>query len=245
MRQRPRFSIALLSEDRSETTWRGLKVILEKLLRRFEDDGFSARVEVLPSDPSVRPVLIANRWRNTTGVYESEKRELSRYIARKISEPGGFVVFHYDGDTIWSKRARSQGLAQFERELRTRVEQWLASFRLPSDEIARRMRRLVECVPFYSIEAWTYQATDRAMAICREKYRGLDVEKFESWGADRTRLDEVMKPKTETCLRDEHNEDLARHLAPADVVQAGRSLTWFLWCLHACPELDDALALPG
>lgn len=242
MTLRPRFSIALLSEDRSETTWRGLKVILEKLLRRFEDDGFTPRVHVLPSDPSVRPVLIANRWRNTTGQYESEKRELARYIARKISEPGGFIVFHYDGDTTWSGRARSLGRSQFERELRTRVEQWLTSFKVPRDEIVRRMRRLVECVPFYCIEAWTYQATARAIAICRERHRGADVEKFEEWEADRGRLDEILKPKTASCLRDEHNEDLARHIPLGDVAQAGKSLTWFLWCLHACPDLDDALA---
>src|SRR5262245_23534306 len=64
---RPRFSIALLSEDRSKHTWRGLMAIVEKLLRRFEEDGFTRRTEIVPADPNVRPVLIANRWRNTTG----------------------------------------------------------------------------------------------------------------------------------------------------------------------------------
>ena len=62
---RPRFSIALLSEDSSEHTRMGLQAILEKLLRRFEDDGFTRRVEIVPVDAKLRPILIANRWRST------------------------------------------------------------------------------------------------------------------------------------------------------------------------------------
>ena len=244
MTRRPRFSIALLSEDGSEPTWRGLKTLLEKLLHRFEDDGFTPRVEVLPSDSNLRPVLVANRWRNKTGQYEADKRDLWRYLARKISEPGGFVVFHYDGDSGWTKRGASGGSAQFDREVRTRVAQVLGASRIPPDEIARRLRRLVECVPFYSIESWTYQATARAVALCHEKHRGADAHKFEAWGADRTKLDDVPKPKEETCLRAEHNEELARHVPVWEVAQAGRSFTWFLWCLHACDDLNDALAFP-
>ena len=236
---RPRFSIALLSEDRSEGTWRGLRAIVERLLRRFEDDGFTRRTEIVPPEPNVRPVLIANRWRDTTGQYESEKRELWRYLARKVSEPGGVVVFHYDGDGRWSRRGESTARAQFAREVRTRVEQVLAAQRLPREEIAKRMGRLVECVPFYSVEAWIYQATERAIQLCQERYRGADAGRFREWGADRTRLDEVPKPKEETCLRDKHNDELGRHVPVWEVVQAGRSMTWFVWCLHACGDLLD------
>lgn len=242
---RPRFSIALLSEDSSEQTWRGLKEIVQKLLRRFEDDGYTPRVELLPADPKYRPILVANRWRSTKVRDEADKRELWKYLARKISEPGGFVIFHYDGDTTWSKRAQSPSRAQFEREVRTRVEQVLAGSKLARQEIARRMARLIECVPFYSVEAWTYQATARAVSLCREKHRGADVDKFERWGADRAALDDVMKPKEATCLRDAHNEDLAKHVAIWEVVQAGSSMTWFVWSLHASRELEDALAFPS
>lgn len=238
---RPRFSIALLSEDRSEQTWHGLKAIVQKLLRRFEDDGFTPRIEVLPAEPSVRPVLIANRWRSTKPRDQAEKRELWAYIARKIAEPGGFVIFHYDGDERWSKRTETQALAQFSREVRTRVEQVLATKGRSREEIARRMERLIECVPFYSIEAWTYQATERAIAMCRQNHRGADVEKFEAWGGDRTMLDDVYQPKKATCLHDAHNAELGKHVAVWEVIQAGRSMTWFLWGLHCSRELLDAL----
>lgn len=242
---RPRFSIALLTEDSSEQTWRGLKEIVQKLLRRFEDDGYTPRIEMLPAEPNLRPILVANRWRSVKPRDEADKRELWRYLARKISEPGGFVVFHYDGDSVWSKRARSPSRAQFDREVRTRVEQVLQGAKLPREEIARRMTRLIECVPFYSVEAWTHQATTRAITLCRERYGGADVGKFERWAADRTALDEVSKPKEATCLRDTHNEDLARHLVISDVAHAGCSMTSFVWILQACSDLEDALALPS
>ena len=241
---RPRFSIALLSEDSSEPTWRGLRAILEKLLNRFEENGYTPRVEVVPVDPTVRPVLIANQWRSTKPRDEHKKRELWRYLARKIAEPGGFVVFHYDGDTTWSRRAEAKTPAQFDREVRTRVAQVLAGKHSP-DEIAQKLGRILECVPFYSIEAWTYQATARAIALCREKHRGADTTTFEAWGVDRTKLDEVPKPKEKTCLGGEHNEELGKSVAVWDVIRAGGSMMWFVWNLHARRDLEDALALPS
>ncbi len=239
-------SIALLSEDRSGPTWRGLKAILEKLLRRFEDDGYTPRsVAILRADPPVRPILIANRWRSTHPRDQAEKLDLWRYLARKLSEPGTVVVFHYDGDSTWSARASSLARAQFDREIRTRVTQLLSGSRLTREEIAQRMSRLIECVPFYSVEAWLYQATAHAIALCREQYRGADVHHFERWGADRALLDDVHMPKETTCLQDKHNDELGKHVPVWEVVQAGRSLTCFVWALLACPELADALALPA
>jgi hypothetical protein len=239
-----RLSIALLTEDRSEGTRRGLQAILEKLLRRFEDDGFTPRnIKIVPPDDNVRPILVANRWESGELKDASRKRELWTYIARVISEPGGFVVFHYDGDVLWPRRTTSLRPAKFDREIRTRVAQVLRTKGLSDDEVARRLRRLIECVPFYSVEAWLYQATTRAIALCKERYRGADVEKFAAWGADRALLDdEVSKPKGATCLQDKHNEELGRHVPVWEVARAGRSLMGFVWALHACADLEDALA---
>lgn len=246
---RPRFSIALLSEDH-ERTWRGLRSMVEKLFRRFEDDGFTPRIELLPADANVRPVLIANYWRSTKPRYEAEKRELWRYLARKISEKDGFVLFHHDGDTPWSRRHESTARSRFTDEVRTRVAQVLSGERarpgerLSPDEIARRMERLVECVPFYSVESWLYQATAHASSLCYQKHRGAHSGSFETWAADRKLLDEVDKPKDVCCLGDEHNEALGKHVPVWEVIQAGGSLTFFAWSLHACRELWDALAFP-
>ncbi|TKD12476.1 hypothetical protein [Polyangium fumosum] len=165
--------------------------------------------------------------------------------SRSAPEPGGFVIFHYDGDTTWARRAEAKTREQFDREIRNRVAQVLSGARRSPDEIAQKLGRIIECVPFYSIEAWTYQATAKAIALCREKHRGDDIPTFEAWGADRTKLDEVHKPKEKTCLGGEHNEMLGKSVAVWDVVQAGGSMMWFVWSLHACRDLEDALALPS
>lgn len=239
----PRLSIALLTEDRSEATWRGLKAILEKLLRRFDERG-APIMEVVPVDPQFRPILTANRWRSRNVRDEQQKRELWRYIARKIAEPGGFVVFHYDGDTPWSQRGHSSGTALFERELRVRVEQVLntSQSKLSTSDIQSRMRRLIPCVPFYSVEAWTYQATDAAVRLCHQHHRGLHAELFRAWASDRSLLDDVLRPKEATCLRDDHNDQLGRQVPVAEVVNVGQSLTAFVWALHSS-ELRNWVAL--
>ncbi len=53
--RRPRFSIALLSEDGSEPTWRGLKTLLEKLLRRGRRLHPTRRGPPLRFEPPPRP----------------------------------------------------------------------------------------------------------------------------------------------------------------------------------------------
>jgi hypothetical protein len=237
----PRFSIVLLSEDKSDQSWRGLRAIVLRLLRPFEDDGFTPRVVLLPRDERAHTMVIGNRWRSTNPRDETHVRDLLGYLARKLEEPSSFVVFHYDGDARWADRRRSQARDQFAR-FRNRVHQTLAgSKRLSPQEVERRMERLIECVPFYSVEAWTYQATARAVALCHERHRGADADTFARWGADRTRLDDVDKPKDSTCLRDAHNAELGAHVPVEEVVQAGRSLAEFVRALRACGDLSDAL----
>ncbi len=241
---RPAFSIALLSEDSSERTWKGLRRVVEKMLRRFEDDGFTPRVEIVPPRPDLRPVLIANRWRSTKPRDQADKRELWRYIARKIAEAGGFVFFHYDGDEVWSRRANSEAIEQFDSEVRVRVAQVLGGAGRSPAQVSELLTRLVECVPFYSVESWTYQATDRAVELCQANCSGAHVATFQSWAANRAALDDVSKPKDSCCLKDRHNDDLGDRVQVWEVVGAGRSLTAFAWNLYACVDLRPALAFP-
>lgn len=239
-----RFSIILLSEDASAAARSGLTTIVEKLFKRFEDDGLTPRVEMLPAPGNVRPIVIANRWRSAQAKDEPEKRELWRYLARVVSEQRSFVVFHYDGDTVWSKRHQAGSVEKFG-EVRTKVAQALHAVGktpLSPDEINRRLARLIECVPFYSVEAWTHQATEHGIALCKAKGCGSHIERFKEWAADRTKLDDVLKPKEATCLRDAHNEELGKHVPVWDVVDAKRSLAAFASNLRANGELEEALA---
>ncbi len=63
-------------------------------------------------------------------------------------------------------------------------------------------------MPFYSVESWTYQATDRAGELCRESRCGAHVDTFQSWAANRAALDDVSKPKECCCLEDRYNDHL-------------------------------------
>jgi hypothetical protein len=238
----PAFSIALLIEDKSDKTWRGLRAILEKLLHRFEDDGFTVRAEILPRDVATRPIMNGNRWRSADPRDHASKVDLVKYLARKVSEAHGFALFHYDGDVAWIRKNESGSPEQFEREIRFKVHQVLANDGVPDSEIRRRLGRLLECVPFYSVEAWTYQATERAIQICEERYRGADAETFRAWSRDRATLDDEHKVKERTVLGGNHNDELGPHVPVRDVVDAGRSLAAFVASLLACSEFRGALA---
>ena len=99
-------------------------------------------------------------------------------------------------------------------------------------------------MPFYSIESWLYQNTAAALRICRDRYRGKDMDKFEHWRAHRDQLDELLKPKTCTCLRDKHNEELAGSRYPTDAVYAvGKSFAAALDELRTNTEFMDRLRL--
>lgn len=96
-------------------------------------------------------------------------------------------------------------------------------------------------MPFYSIEAWTYQNTRHAKKICQEKYGGRDVKRFDEWERDRAKLDEVEKPKARTCLGSKHNQELAENAFPHREACASKSLAAAVDTMGACEHLVAAL----
>ncbi|XYH92300.1 hypothetical protein ACMHYB_31015 [Sorangium sp. So ce1128] len=55
---------------------------------------------------------------------EHDRRiRLLRYIARKLSMPDTFVVFHIDGDRPWAERDTSENIAKFDRRVLTQLPQ--------------------------------------------------------------------------------------------------------------------------
>lgn len=124
--------------------------------------------------------------------------------------------------------------------------------RLVKDDLAKKerqgeedaiMSRLCLLSPYYSIEAWLYQNTYVAKALCHKHYGGRDVELFEKWEANRALLDDVKRPKEETCLRAKHNRELAELNFPAEpVYYAAASFTESVNRLMACAALCAALA---
>lgn len=103
---------------------------------------------------------------------------------------------------------------------------------------------LVVLVPHYAVEAWLYQATERAAELCRTLHEGRHVGQFETWRRERATLDEVDRLPDVVCLGREHNEVLAQALTNDDVrqvVAAGTSMAAAVERLRGCPRFVTGL----
>jgi hypothetical protein len=134
-------------------------------------------------------------------------------------------------------------VAKFDAIVVARVRQMLSGRPgSTAEDTEVRLQRLFPIVPFYSIEAWLYQHTAVAICLCRDKYQGRDVGRFEAWRQDRTALDDVEKPKETVCLKSSHNLECAGSGYPAqEVFDAGRSYTECVIRLRECTELRALL----
>jgi hypothetical protein len=168
-----------------------------------------------------------------------EPRVLQRYCEfASLSPPSHIVLFHFDGDQAWSNRTSNENAAQYKKLIKDPV-QLIVDGRLKihsaNEPVADIMSRLCTMIPYYSIEAWLYQNTDKAIAIANESYHGKNVKKFTNWANDRESLDEVIKPKEIVCLGSKYNEKLASESFPAEaVMQVGKSFTACVEKLRQC-----------
>jgi hypothetical protein len=227
-------NIVVLSED-SGQGFETIAALLGRVLRLHNSTG-RQEVFFLPAENRLsQEAAYANAWKSRASRDRSKKVSLVRTIATRLSL-GDVVLFHYDGDTAWTTRSVADTPRQFDREIRTPVQQLLNGGADPSGA-QRRSLNLIEVVPYYSIEAWTYQATRRAVEVCTQQYSGRDSAKFVSWEKTRESLDEIEQPKEQTCLGGRHNADLARHVPAAEVEAVGKLLHELLKRVGACPQL--------
>lgn len=240
-------SVLLLTEDSAADAVGALRALVRASVRLVDSaartpDGWFRPVE----DPQVRQVTHANRWKSTRPQDDEPKRLLLRTITTELLKPAGFVVFHVDGDTTWSKARESENAAKFEKEVRRRVRRALEGQLVGdrSSEVEPRMGRLFLWMPHWSIESWLYQSTASAAQACRERGCGRHVELIESWGADRRLLDEVRQPKEAVCFAGTRNLNLAlaRAFPAADVAATGQSFHASLEPMRACRAWIDALS---
>jgi hypothetical protein len=161
-----------------------------------------------------------NGWKNPR---RPDLVRFRQYVAAKLRQEHGFVFFHVDGDRAYRDRRASENH-------RTDADQPLT--------------KLVFLVPYYSIEAWLFQNTERAARLCpgAPTCRLGCADKLARWRDDRGALDEVLTPKQELCLGNQHNAELAGPGYPLDeVLRANKSLydTW--QALTCCTPLVAAL----
>jgi hypothetical protein len=240
----PGVSILVLTEDSGKHAHATMVALCKKMLQLVEPACQTQRIEFEPARESARYIVNANRWKS--GQKHRERVDLVRTVATKIGERNGFVLFHVDGDCAWSRQASADSREKFEklivRPLRALLASDVRGQPLSGPEVESLLARLRLIVPFYSVEAWLYQNTDVAIALCHDHHDGKDADRFASWKERRHELDEMEQPKRQLCLQDRHNKELAETRYPARVVyEVGASFAATVDSLRACESLCKAL----
>lgn len=240
-------SILVLTEDSAAEGHAVIEALCKRMLRLIDSSCQTQRIHFEPANDQARVAMRGNVWKSTSPRDRQRRVDLIRAIATKLCEHGGFVVFHVDGDRVWSERSTAENPAKFGKVIEEAVRTLLIAGdnRRPpmlEAEAAMRLKRLRLLVPYYSIEAWLYQHTDTAISLCRQRYGGHSVERFEEWRKDRGLLDEVAKVKETVCLGARHNAELAGSGYPVDdVYKADKSWAAAVDSLLDCGELCAAL----
>lgn len=255
-----RARILALTEDSGRQGQPTLQKILKEALKIIVDgvDLNPARIKIepLPDNDRARLGLRGNSWKEDPPTLETIR--LLDAIAGRLLEPAGFVIFHFDSDTVWSKRDSSDNRRQFEKHIRARVRRRLLGEGAPPvnhrarplltpEQVEAALGRLLVLSPCYSMESWLYQATGELSVRCNDRHKSDEhVQLIADWSTDRTRLDEVHRPKDDAlpCVADHHNEVLAKSFPAEDVYLAERSFHESVERLRACTALVEALAHP-
>jgi hypothetical protein len=239
-------SILVLSEDGGHRVVRALSA---QLLRWLDPHHQPRAIDLEPEDEGAQEAIQANLWKDKkTGDGHRRLVEIARTVATKIMTPTGYVFIHIDADRLWKERKKnpSENLRRYLEDICLHVERHVDDLLKKQGRIkdkASVLSRVCLLSPYYSIESWLLQNTVVAKSLCHKHHRGRDVDKFEKWEQDRTLLDDVPKPKKETCLGASHNHELASTHFPAQAVHdAGRSFSESADRLRACAPLLAALA---
>lgn len=244
-RDAPGVSILVLTEDSGKHAHDTIAALCKKMLQLLEPACQTQRIAFEPAKESARHVVNANRWKS--GKKHRELVDLVQTIATTICEHNRFVFFHVDGDCAWSRRGSTDSVEKFESRIIRAVRARLLAGGvrkepIPASEVESLLMRLRLIMPFYSVEAWLYQNTDVAIALCHAQHGGKDADRFTRWKEHRHELDELPRPKDELCLQDKHNKELAERAYPARAVyEVKASFAAAVDSLRACDALCQAL----
>ena len=256
-----RARILTLTEDSGRqaqpTLQRILKEALKLLVVGVDLNPTRIRIEPLPENDRALHAVHANRWKTHPPTRDTVI--LLGAIATRLLEPAGFVVFHFDTDRVWSKRESSENRQKFETIIRSGVRRLLQGEGAPpvsqrarplltSEQVESALSRLFIFSPCYSMESWLYQATNELHPLCQDKHDSEEhPQLIAEWATDRTRLDEVHRPKDDVlaCVADHHNETLAKSFPAEDVWLAERSFHESVERLRSCTALVEALDYPA
>lgn len=251
-------SIVILTEDSGKDGCATVEALARRMLHLVVPGFGSHRVEFVPHEPREEEAMRGNVWKTDgKNPKEHERRvRLLRYIARKLSLPATFVLFHIDGDRPWAERDTSENTAKFERLVRGRLPQVADRGRVNASRTKARaqtyadsppplhLENLLLICPFRSIEAWLYQNLRAAIDICGREHRGSHVAELEAWEGRRGDIDELPAPEKAVCLGKAFNLELATREFPAhEVYEVKKSFAETVERLRGCGALSRALEI--
>jgi hypothetical protein len=251
-------SIVILTEDSGKDGRPTVEALARRMLHLVSPGYGSHRVSFVPRDPPEEEAMRGNVWKTDgKNPQEHERRvRLRRYIARKLSLPDTFVLFHIDGDRTWSERHTSENVAKFERLIRGALPQVADRGRANNPRTkpgaraetdpppAMHLENLILICPFRSIEAWLYQNVRVAIDVCDREHRRDHVTELEAWEGRRDQLDELAAPEQTVCLGKLFNLELASRAFPAaEAYQVKKSFAESVDRLYGCAALVRALEL--
>jgi hypothetical protein len=210
-----RLVIILLPEDKAEDAPQIMRELLSHALAALSLDRAVFQFE----DPPREIVLLA-RAQSWTSKHEMTR--LARWMATQLALQR-LLVLHVDADVAWPKRPQVTDHLD---------KLWRAVRHIhPPDN-------LVPMVPYAAIEAWTF----RNVALAERLAQGLDPRRcavtHTLWAEDPSKLEEIVRIKAESPLRDQHNLQLVRARWPfREAYEDARSFRAFVDKLAACPAI--------
>jgi hypothetical protein len=222
-------SIVILTEDSGKDGRATVEALARRMLHLVAAGYDERRIDFVPRDPREEEAMRGNVWK-ADGKNPRERERcvrLRRYIARRLCQQNTFVLFHIDGDRVWSERHTSENVAKFEQLIRSTLPQVLERGRANSSRTQAgaqanadplpvlQVEHLILLCPFRSIEAWLYQNLRAAIDICRREHKEAHVTELEAWEERRGELDELPAPQKALCLGKTFNLELATSAFPA------------------------------
>lgn len=250
-------SIVILTEDSGKDGLATVEALVRRMLHLVVPGFGSHRVRFVPCDVREQEAMRGNVWKTEgKNPREHERRvRLLRYLARKLSLPDTFVLFHIDGDRTWGERHTSENTRKFERLVRIALPQVVDRGRANGPRAKARVQanaappllhleHLLLICPFRSIEAWLYQNLRAAIDICGREHRGSHVTELQAWEGRRGEIDELPSPEKAVCLGKAFNLELAMRGFPArEAYEVKKSFAESVDRLRGCGALSRALEL--
>jgi hypothetical protein len=251
MLPQPALSVLILPEDGANDAHETLKALAKAAFKLVDPNvnTLKDRLDFEPMAGEHKRLVTSALWKGRPTHPDDRKAflELIVYMATKLSEPNGFVIFHVDGDSPYTERAHASNAKKNPQRFKEVIEKELRAYfvgkKVSEPEIERRLARILKFFPYYSLEAWLYQNIPVAKALCAQNHQSACHGTFAAWESDRAALDEIEKVKERCCLRSRHNLELAEKQFPADrAYAAGKSFKDAVDLASSSVALKGALA---